>query len=172
MSKSIPQLTEKLDREDDDLIHIVRDGIDYKQKRSSFFPTSYDTIYSGSLSITTAQVLALNGTPLLLVAAPASGYAIKIVDSACAVTFNTTPYATNTNIDIYTDTATNVQHRITTALNASVSRIAAGTQQAASSAANTQLISGKAIYVYVPTGNPTAGDSDIKIYYSYRIITL
>jgi hypothetical protein len=43
-------------------------------------------------------------------------------------------------------------------------------QQGINGAADTQLISDKAVYLKTQTTSPTAGDSDIIIYLTYRII--
>jgi hypothetical protein len=172
MSKSVPQLTEKTDREDDDLFHIVRGNIDYKQKRSNMFPAGADTIYFGSLTITSAQVLALNGTPLSFIVSPGSGKAIELTAFSASITFNSAAYATNVSLNAYTDTATESQFTITNFLNATVTRMLRGFPTAVSGATKTQIIANKAVYVKVDTGNPTTGDSDITIYFSYKIITL
>jgi hypothetical protein len=56
------------------------------------------------------------------------------------------------------------------ALNASLSRIGVSSQQGVSGAADTQLISDKAVYLKAQVGDPLLGDSDIVIYLSYKII--
>lgn len=175
--KSVPQLTALTSSTSGDLYHVVRSNIDYKidfdnLQSSILGGTSGELTYKASLTIETADVLTLNGTPLLLIAAPSASYAIQVEHMAVYVNFNSVAYATNTNVDVYTDTATNVQFRATSALNASVNRIATGTSQAATGATDTQLIAGKAVYVKVATGNPTAGNSQVKIYVTYKLIEL
>lgn len=174
--KSIPQLTAQTSSIAGDLFHIVRSSVDYKIEYTNLASsirggTTADTIYYASLTITSAQVLALFTTPLLLIAAPAVGTHIHIIKSSCKVTFNTIAYATNMNVDVYTDTATVVQERMSSVLNASTTRTSQGQPQVVSAAAEIQLIQGKAVYVKVPTGNPTAGNSDIKIFVSYKLVT-
>ena len=50
MSKSVPQLTEKTDTEDNDLLHIVRSNVDYKQKRSNFI-TNIKSRYGNTIFV-------------------------------------------------------------------------------------------------------------------------
>jgi len=175
--KSVPQLTAKTSSTSGDLYHLVRSNVDYKidfddLQTSILGGTAGEITYKASLTIATANVLTLFGTPLLLIAAPSASYAIQVEHVAIYVNFNSVAYATNMDVDVYTDTATNVQFRATNALNATVSRIATATAQAATGAANTQLIAGKAVYVKVPAGNPTAGDSEVRIYVTYKLIEL
>jgi hypothetical protein len=122
------------------------------------------------VTIPSADVLNLGTTPYLLIDSPGVGYYIQVLTAACKVNFNTTAYATNTTINIYTDTATRVQHVFSNGLNATLSRIAVSAQQGINGAADTQLISDKGVYLKTQTTSPTAGDSDIIIYLTYRII--
>ena len=61
-------------------------------------------------------------------------------------------------------------HVFSNALNATVSRISVSAQQGTSAAADTQLISNKAVYLTSGGVNPLLGNSDIIIYLTYRII--
>ncbi len=174
--KSVPQLTAITSTTSGDLYHVVRSSIDYKidyddLEESIRGGADADTIYYASLVIASADVLTLNATPLLLIAAPAAGIHIHVIKSSVKVTFNTTAYAANMHIDIYTDTAVIQQERISSCLNATVTRTSQGQPQAISAATDTQLIGGKAVYVKVPTGNPTTGDSDIEVFVSYKLVT-
>lgn len=129
-------------------------------------------IYSAELDITTAQVLALNGTPLEIVAAPGAGYAIAVIGASFKSTFNSVAYATNTNLMLITDTATSEQFNYSTGLAFTVSTHKQMVVKSAGAVGLTQLIENKALQVKVETGDPTAGNSGIKIYITYRIITL
>lgn len=122
--------------------------------------------YSGSLAITTAQVLVLNGTPLTLVAAIASR-TIRVTNVRAKLTFNSVGYATNTLLDVYMSVggAPNVQFTILNLLAATANQHRVGTVTAAA-----QLAENTALMVRVNSGNPTAGDSDIVIYFDYQIV--
>ena len=112
--KSVPQLTAKTSSISGDLYHLVRDNVDYKidfddLQTSILGGAAGEITYKASLTIETADVLTLNATPLLLIAAPSASYAIQVQHLAVYVNFNSIAYATNTNVDVYTDTATNVR---------------------------------------------------------------
>lgn len=132
--------------------------------------TNDSVIIDKTITIPSADVLNLFTTPYLLIDSPGAGYYIQVLTAACQVDFNTTAYTVSTTLNIYTDTATRVQHVFSNGLNATVSRIGVSAQQGVSGAADTQLISNKGIYLQAQTTNPLLGDSDIIIYLTYRII--
>lgn len=129
-----------------------------------------DGIVKATVSIASANVLNLGTTPYLLIASPGAGYYIQVLSASCKVDFNTTAYAVSISPSVYTDTATSDQHTFFNALNATVSRISVSAQQGISAAADTQLISNKGVYLTSGGVNPTAGDSDIIIYLTYKIV--
>jgi hypothetical protein len=129
-----------------------------------------DVLINATINIPSADVLTLFTTPYLLIDSPGAGYFIQVLTASCKVDFNTTAYTVSTTLNIYTDTATRVQHSLNNALNASLSRIGASAQQGINNPADTQLISDKAVYLQTQIGNPLLGDSDIVIYLSYKII--
>ena len=129
-----------------------------------------DVLINATINIPSADVLTLFTIPYLLIDSPGAGYYIQVLTASCKVDFNTTAYTVSTTLNIYTDTATRVQHSLNNALNASLSRIGASAQQGINGPADTQLISDKAIYLQTQIGNPLLGDSDIVIYLSYKII--
>ena len=124
---------------------------------------------SASLTISSADVLTLNSTPLTIVGA-VSGYAIEVISASVKVDFNTTAYATNTDIALKTSGANVAQAKAITALAASVARTSNFTISPTPSAAQTVIISNADLTVSVNSGDPTAGDSDITVYVNYRLI--
>jgi hypothetical protein len=122
---------------------------------------------SASLTLTSAQVLALNTTPLTIVPA-VSGYAIEAVSVVVSIDYNSSAYATNTNLMIITDTADNPQYKNDALLQQTVDSVYKFPEVSAGT--GTQLIANKALTVTVITGNPTAGDSPIKVFVNYRLI--
>jgi hypothetical protein len=127
-------------------------------------------LIDATISIPSADVLTLFTTPYLLIPSPGIGYFIQVLTASCKVDFNSIAYATSTTLNIYTDTATRIQHVLNNVLNATASRISVSAQQGIFAAADTQLISDKAVYLTSSGFDPTAGDSDIVIYLSYKII--
>jgi len=128
-------------------------------------------LYYAELSIPTASVLTLNSTPLEIVAAPGAGYAIQVISASCSITYNSVAYATNVTLQAITDTAT-ISQAESGLLDATSSQIGILGSIPVIGISDTQIIENKALQVKVKTGNPTAGNSDIKVYVLYRIITL
>jgi hypothetical protein len=126
---------------------------------------------TAKLTIATADVLTLNSTPLTIVAAQGVGTVIQVISASVKIDFNTTPYATNIQLQIISSGSVKAQHS-QNVLDASVSTVRFLAEQAATVATDTQLLENADLQVAVRTGNPTAGDSDIKIYLRYRIIEL
>jgi len=122
---------------------------------------------SASLTIASADVLTLNTTPLTIVGAVA-GYAIEVISASRKLDFNTTPYATNTELILITSGAISQQAKGT--INSSVSNTLCVGKSTPGLATSTQLIANADLLVQVGTGNPTAGDSDITVYVNYRLI--
>ena len=123
---------------------------------------------SAELTIASADVLTLNSTPLTIVSA-VSGYAIEVVSASRKLDFNTTAYATNTDLQLITSgasTSTQAQARI----NSSVSNILLMDKSTPGLATSTQLLANADLLVKVDGGNPTAGDSDVTVYVNYRLI--
>lgn len=129
-------------------------------------------IYSFDQSITSALVLGLFTTPFELVA-PVVDYAIQLLSMSCTVIFNTTAYATNLDLRAITDTATLYQMQIVNALNANATRTLNGVADSFGAlAGSTQLINNKGLNAIVPGGNPIAGDSNIVVKGTYKLIAL
>ena len=122
------------------------------------------------LEIPTASVLTLNSVPIELIAAPGAGFAVELISVSMKMVFNSVAYATNTKLRIITTGATQEQVEFHTAVLSSASSTFNGISKASQSGTN--LIENAAVNATVDVGDPTAGDSDITIYATYRIITL
>jgi hypothetical protein len=139
------------------------------QAMLAYTPVEY---YEAELSITSAQVLALNGTPLTIVAAPGSGKYIDVVSATSQMTYVSAAYATNTTLQLINDGATVAQAQDTAILISTVTKNTKFQQVTAATAGQTQIIANTALQVKVGTGNPITGDSAIKVSVIYRIVTL
>ena len=128
-------------------------------------------ILEASVTIASADVLILNTTPIEIVAAPGAGFAIEVFNTVVSINFNTTPYATNIQLQLVNPSASNALFA-QNALDASVATRRFLIQQSPIGATDTQILENASLQVSVKTGNPTAGDSDITVYVTYRIITL
>jgi len=128
-------------------------------------------VKEASLTIATADVLTLNSAPIEIVAAPGAGFAIEVLSASLKVVFNSVAYATNTALEL-TSSGADIKQFDGDLLGATVSKIGLINRDYRPTSGQTQIIENAALNVSVDTGNPTAGDSDIKVYVTYRIITL
>jgi len=122
---------------------------------------------SAELTIASADVLTLNSTPLTIVSA-VSGYAIEVVSASVKIDFNTTAYATNTQLQLLINGAAQYQIVFNNAVLATSSDTFNCVGKLA--VAGTNIVENADLQVTVGTGDPTAGDSDITIYVHYRLI--
>lgn len=124
-------------------------------------------IYKIKITVTSAEILALNTTPVLLITHVNNKF-IRILSFDVRVLYGTTPYATYDTINVYTDTANKAQ--FTAKINASTSIFGAGAQQVMTNATDNQYVVNGDIYLTSAGGNPTAGDSDIQVYITYQLL--
>lgn len=123
-----------------------------------------------NITLSSAEILALNSTPKLIIPAPGVGNAIIIQNAVLECTYVSAAYATNTNVLIYTDTATLPQAG-GDVLDFSGSRAVKLDQYTnVWGAADTQVISNKGLYITVSGGNPTAGDGTAVLTVWYLIL--
>lgn len=130
--------------------------------------------YCAKVTITSAQVLQLNSTPIEIVPAPGAGKAIDIISATAKLTYNSIPYATNTVLMVLNTSSTQQQLSLAGAspfLASSSSKIGKFFGTNFGNTLN-QIVENEAIVVSVATGNPTAGDSDIVVYVYYHILDL
>lgn len=121
------------------------------------------------VTLTSAQILALNTTPIQLVAAPGAGYYISVVEVMALLNYGTTQYTGANNVEIrYTNGS---GAKVTGDLASSWLDSSATTAVKAVAAAVTPVANAK-IVASVPTANPAAGDSTVTIDIAYRIVKL
>jgi hypothetical protein len=140
---------------------------------SVVFPEDFGTssIQSIKVAIPTAEVLALNSSPKTLIAAPGAGRIIEMIACHYYLDYNSIAYATNTQLRIAYNAIGNVldagfgiaDYTSDFFVRSNLSDMTAFTSAVR---VNTPIIA------YVASGNPTAGNSDIYIYITYRIIPL
>lgn len=129
--------------------------------------------YCAKVTLTAAQVLQLNSTPIQIVAAPGYGKAIDVISVARKLDFNSIAYATNLHLLLYIDTADDWMFEWdANGLGGTNTTIIKGTNNPVTVNSDTQLIENKSVIALVEAGDPTAGDSDITIYVYYHIINL
>jgi len=119
------------------------------------------------VTLTTAQVLALNSTPIEVVAG-ITGKEIQVVNASMHLKYNTTAYATNTNMVLKASSAAAADIQARVGINETTDSL--GSFDLTST--NLNIVTGDALVVSVDGGNPTAGDSDIVVDVLYRITDL
>lgn len=166
-SRSTSQLAIVNQRQDDDLLYGVRDngsGVwsDLALRVGDLAPE----ILRASITIPTAEVLTLNTTPVTVLTATSGQIPIPLF---VVVNFSggTTPYATNTTLRFYADSATIADYFASMSINknAGVTMVAEATPLGLYQAdPNANIV------CQVLTGDPTAGDNDLNITLYYRLI--
>jgi len=124
--------------------------------------TDSPMLYS-EISLSSAEILALNATPKQLVAAPGSGKVIIPMQFVTNFIWNSIAYATNTGMYVRTPTGTGVS---LIAIDKVASEVQAGVVSYTKYTVNEKL------EVYINSGNPTAGNSTMTIGLYYKIHTV
>ena len=129
-----------------------------------------DSVSKTTVTLTSAEVLAMNTTPITLVAAPWAGKYINVLSIVGTVDYNSAAYATNVTLEFrYTNgSGTKVTADIGALLDATADK-AVGVKGIE---AATVLTANAPIVVRTATGNPATGNSPVKFHVVYEIITL
>ena len=132
-------------------------------------------VYTVKVSLSSAEILALNTTPKQLVAAPGSGKILQPLFYLVKLSYATAQYATNTTLQFNYDglpAVGIVSNSILNRTESFIMRQAAASTTAFAFAISTSDITNKGLFVSVTNGNPTAGDGTLDIYITYTIISL
>jgi hypothetical protein len=131
-------------------------------------------IFSFDVTIPSSEVLTLGTTPVTLVAAQGANKIIVPVSIVGQLIYNTTPYATEDEIDIYNGGAKHVWTLPSGNgfLFGTTSKVVNGVPIMTTGATETQYVANQPLTIFMAGGDPTAGDSDIRIFGTYRVITL
>jgi hypothetical protein len=143
--------------------------------------TQSNTVINGSggvqvatLELTSAQILALNTTPVSFGITVPSGYYLRVLGCDGYLDYNTITYATNGNLLIRTVGTTDPQAGWTAIqfLFATTDRYSTSTLTSGTSITSNQLISGADVEAFVSIGNPLLGNSTAKLYLTYMLIPI
>lgn len=129
-------------------------------------------IFSMSLSLTSTQILNLFSSPMQIVAPPGVGKYIEVISASTEITYVSSPYTTHTSLLLINNGAAASQIIDGNALLSTISKITRFNNFGFASSAQTQIITNTALNISVVTGDPTGGDSTIKINLIYRIVTV
>ena len=124
-------------------------------------------VMEATVNLTSAQILALNTTPIEIVAAPGAGYYIEVVSGVVALDATATGYAANDDIDLVYSSAPTVKCATadgalagTSDKNTSIIKIAGA------------VIANNALQITDVDGNPTTGTGTAKVTVAYRIVAI
>lgn len=125
------------------------------------------------VSLTSAQILALNTTPIQLIAAPATvGYVIDVLSVNGRMNFLTAAYATNTELDIIDTTTGDVLFKDTATLLAATSTKVVKVEPNIASNTGIAVTPGGSVSVKAAAGNPATGAGTLDLYVTYQVIPL
>jgi len=125
-------------------------------------------LQTATVTISSAEILALNGTPKQLIAAPGAGKIIVIHSIVVRYIFVSAAYATNTNLSINYDTEAADDLYFNAGLLANTADHYDVRVQG--QIATSVDVRNKSIKASTDSGNPTTGDSTLKIVISYSIL--
>ena len=128
--------------------------------------------YIQRVAISSAEMLALHGTPKLAVPAPGVGKAIVVESVTAQITYIAPVYATHTNLQLLFDTATAPIMESSTILVKTTNAIVNLPLSVTVAAGETQILENTDLYFTVKTGDPTAGASNFVFYVEYMILNL
>lgn len=143
-----------------------------------FYPLGDATLLTTTVALAHADILALYTTPIEVLSNPGAGFCAQIDKVILNIKGSggvVTPYATNTNLRLITDTATQPQwidpYILLSTVDRANNRSSAITLPATT---DTILVSNKAVFVDVSTGNPTGGGASntLTLTILYRIIAI
>jgi hypothetical protein len=120
------------------------------------------------LTLTHAQILTLNGSPISILAAPGAGYAYMVTGAVAYLNYGGAAYATNTTVNLVPTGSTGLTQATFGNILANTSSV----QRAAGPTTSPQINANTGLSVFVSAGNPTAGhaDSTLKVRVYYRTV--
>lgn len=122
------------------------------------------------ITLTSAQILALNGTPITLVAAPGAGKIVKLLACSLQGNFGTVAYATNTTLRVKVGSLD--QQFVGGSFLAFSANSYTEIARSTSTASGISGVANQPAQIYAASGNPTAGDGTVDVYITYQIASV
>jgi hypothetical protein len=132
---------------------------------------SQDVARTVTVTVPTASVLTLNGTPFTLIAAQGAGTIVLVDEITCKLVFNSVAYTGSNALEFrYTNGS---GAKVIADMSSAFLNSASGTNYRSVKSVVTELtpVANALICVFVPTANPGAGNSDLIFTLKYRVVT-
>lgn len=120
------------------------------------------------IELTPAQVLTLNSVPPEVAGNPGDGYVIEFMSAVFVLDFESIAYATNGNLSIRSR-VTHTPLSDVMALADFLDGTADDVRVMQALSADTQLDPGEGLELFCATGDPTAGDSPVRVKVKYSV---
>jgi hypothetical protein len=130
--------------------------------------SSNTDIKRASYVLSSAEVLALNSTPITIVSGVA-GKELQVMSAAVHIKFASAAYATNTTIAIGTTSDPDGQAQLNCLAASSITR---GTMGLVTTGTSSNLHGGEDLVISAVSGNPATGNSQVVVDITYREIDL
>jgi hypothetical protein len=132
-----------------------------------------EKVYTQKTTLTVAELLSIDTSPITLLAAPGAGKLIQIITCEWRVRFATAAYTGSTTLFFRYAGGNAVILTSSAPLVSTTSRIGKINTSASSGATSIQGLENAGIVLSAGgSGNPSTGDSEVDLYLSYKIITL
>ena len=167
--KKISELLEADPLDGTEDLPIVKDGVTVRCSTQDIADIATKTV---KISLTSAEILALNAIPKVLVSAPGAGKIIRVISAMMKVAFNTQAYTTNVVCAVqYNGTSTNIlSNSMLSSAETTISQQLASTSISFTTGSSDPV--NKAVVLKATAGDPTTGDSPMDVYLTYTVITL
>ena len=146
---------------------LVQDGVTVRCSTQDIADLACKTV---KVSISSAEILNLNSAPKQLIPAPGAGKFILPLRVIIQGNYNTSTYATNTNLQFAPNTL--FQTNFSAALGFTADQLATYTLTTNAGTSSPENTINQPINIFALAGNPTDGDGTIDVYVSYIIVTL
>lgn len=127
------------------------------------------TVVETTFTLSSAQILALNGTPIDVIPSPGANKAIDLISAVGFIDYNSAAYAANPNFHLTYNTSNDsltTNNDVLLATSDLYFKLAFVTKTGTTA----QIVPNSSLKAYVPGGNPTLGDSPLILKLAYRII--
>lgn len=120
--------------------------------------------------VTSAEILALNTTPKVLVASPGAGKVLELISAVLILDYNSAAYATNGNLTIANNTGTAMSNTVLLAnLLAKTADTMVALHPLATADTGVALLEDEPLELQCATGDPVTGDSPLRVKIAYRV---